>query len=113
MHLIVDLNVVPVAGTMHIRNILLINNSRRAIVPGCSSKIAAVCYCLNSSICKANDTQKNRNRDLNDGRVHDGDLNDGRVRGGDLNDGRVYSNDHDIMDQPDVATKGLNASTSR
>ena len=113
MHCIVDLNIVPVAETMHICNILLIKHSRRAIVPGCSSKIAVVCYCLNSSICGADDTRKNRNSDLNDGRVRCGDLNDWRVRGGDLNNGRVCSNGHNIMDQPDVATKGLNAATSR
>jgi len=142
LHLIVDLNVVPVAGTMHIHNILLINNSRRAIVPGCSSKIAAVCYCLSSSICEADDTRKNRNMNvgrkgghglnlngvgnacgglnngrvcggnLNDGRVHGGDLNDGRVRGGNLNDGRVCSNGYNIMGSLDVATQGLDTATS-
>jgi hypothetical protein len=114
LHRIVDLDIVPVAGTTHIHNVLLIHNSRRAIVPGSSSKIAAVCYCLSLSICGADDTRKNRNmnvgskggpclnlnsvgnarRGLNDGRfLRARCLNDGRVRGGDLNDGRVRSGD--------------------
>ena len=87
----------------HICNVLLINNSSRSIVPGCSSKIAAVCYCRSSSICGADDTRKNRN--MNVGRKGDpglnldgvgnarGGPNDGRVRGGDLNDGRVHGSD--------------------
>jgi hypothetical protein len=119
---------------MYIRNVLLIHNSRRAIVPGYSSKIAAVCYCLRLSICGAEDTRKNRNMNigkkggpglnlngvgnarhgLNNGRVlRARSLNDGRVRGGPLNDGsRVCSNGHDIMDRPDVAFEGPDAATN-
>jgi hypothetical protein len=122
LHCIIFLNVVPVAGATHIHNILLIHDSRRAIVSGCSSKVVVVCYCLSSSICGANNTRKSRNLNVGRkgspglnlngvGRAHGG-LNNGRVRGGDLNDGRVCSNGHNIMDSPDVATEGLDAPTN-
>ena len=101
LHCIDYLDIVPVAGMMHIRNVLLIHDRRRAIVPGCSSKMAAVGYCLSPSICGADDTWKNR-RD----RGQNWSIRRRRRRGRNLSEGRYGHNTMDSAAAPST-TNGL------